>query len=91
MKLIDLVKAYKGNAKFDVNTVVDDETKDVIVFTNAEIDAVKDEIIGGEIVKFYVSAYINNSPTINVVIKPEEKTPDTPPEEEPGADSGLAE
>lgn len=72
MKLIDFVKAYKGNAKFDVNTVVDDETKDVIVFTNAEMEAVKDEIINGEIVKYFVSAYINTTTTINVVIKPEE-------------------
>ncbi|MCI9082823.1 MAG: hypothetical protein HFI70_11135 [Lachnospiraceae bacterium] len=80
MKLIDLVKAYKGNVKFDVNIVVDDETKDVIVFTNAEMDAVKDEIINGKIVKFFVSAYINNIPTINVIIKPEEKAPSSTPE-----------
>lgn len=90
MNLIDLVKSYKGNAKFDVNTVVDDETKDVIVFTNAEIEAVKDEIINGDIVKFFVSAYINNIPTINVIIRPEEKAPDSAPEEVPDESGELS-
>ncbi|NBH15369.1 hypothetical protein D3Z36_14580 [Lachnospiraceae bacterium] len=90
MNLIDLVKAYKGNAKFDVNTVVDDETKDVIVFTDSEMEAVKDEIINGDIVKFFVSAYINNIPTINVIIRPEEKAPDSAPEEVPDESGELS-
>ena len=80
MKLIELIEKYKGTAKFDVDTISDGESKDAIVFTNAEHEAVKDEIVNGEIVRYYVSAFVNNAPTINVVVKPEEKQPEQLPE-----------
>ncbi|MCM1090033.1 MAG: hypothetical protein NC413_04265 [Muribaculum sp.] len=73
MKLFELVEKYKGTAKFDVNAVADGENKDMIVFANDERNAVKDEIMNGEVLRYTVTKLVNTTPTISVVIKLEEK------------------
>lgn len=79
MKLIDLVSAYKGTARFDVNSVSEDESTDVVVFLSGEEAAIKDSVIGAEVVRFYVSAVKDNVPTLSVSIK-EAENPTTPTE-----------
>lgn len=69
MKLSDLVSAYKGTARFDVNSVAEDESTDVVVFLSGEESAIKDSVTGAEVVRFYVSAVKDNVPTLNVSIK----------------------
>lgn len=81
MKLIDLVSAYKGTARFDVNSVAEDESTDVVVFLSGEEGAIKDSVTGAEVVRFCVSAVKDAVPTLSVSIKPASE-PVTPPESE---------
>lgn len=69
MKLSELVSAYKGTARFDVNSVSEDDSTDVVVFLSGEEGAIKDSVTGAEVVRFYVSAVKDNVPTLNVSIK----------------------
>lgn len=80
MTLIELVKKYKGDARFDVNSVVDDNSEDVVVFLNTEAEAIKESILNAEIVRFRVSGIYDGLPTINVLVREnkESEDPDTP-------------
>lgn len=69
MTLIDLVKKYKGDARFDVNGLVDDNSEDVVVFLNTEADAIKETILNAEVVRFRVSGIHDGLPTINVLVR----------------------
>lgn len=69
MTLIELVKKYKGNARFDVNSVVDDNSEDVVVFMTAEAEAIKDAILNAEIIRFCVSGVHDGLPTISVLVR----------------------
>lgn len=77
MTLIELVKKYKGDARFDVNSVVDDNSEDVVVFLNTEAEAIKESILNAEIVRFRVSGIYDGLPTINVFVR-ENKESDDP-------------
>lgn len=77
MTLIELVKKYKGDARFDVNGLVDDNSEDVVVFLNTEAEAIKENILNAEIVRFRVSGIHDGLPTINVLVR-EGKEPDEP-------------
>lgn len=81
MKMSDLVSVYKGVARFDVNSVSEDESTDVVVFLSGEEGAIKDSVTGAEVVRFYVSAVKDAVPTLSVSIKPASE-PVTPPESE---------
>lgn len=90
MTLLELVKKYKGTAKFNVDGIIDDSREDLVVFMNDEYGAIKDEIINGEVTRYRVAAIVGSVPTIDVVVKlkvesepePEPVIPDTPPENE---------
>lgn len=69
MTLIDLVKKYKGDARFDVNGLVDDNSEDVVVFLNNEAEAIKDTILNADVVRFRVSGIHDGLPTINVLVR----------------------
>lgn len=69
MKLQELVKKYKGTARFDVNAIVDDNIEDVIVFQNTEVDALKDGILNADIVRFTVAEIISGIPTIKADVR----------------------
>lgn len=88
MKLSDLVSAYKGTARFDVNIVSDDESTDVVVFLSGEEGAIKDSVTGADVVRFYVSAVKDNVPTLNVSIKTAAQ-PVTPPENESNGNESV--
>lgn len=94
MTLIELVKKYKGNARFDVNGLVDDNSEDVVVFLNTEAEAIKESILNAEVVRFRVSGIYDGIPTINVLVRETkeandlvdseaEKTEDTTDQENP--------
>lgn len=80
MTLLELVKKYRGTAKFNVDGIIDDAREDLVVFMNSEYDAIKDEIINGEVTRYNISAFASNVPTIDVVVKlkTEDEQPDTP-------------
>lgn len=69
MKLQELVKKYKGNARFDVNAIVDDNIEDVIVFQNTEVDALKDSVLTADVVRFTVSEIVSGVPTIKADVR----------------------
>lgn len=69
MTLIELVKKYKGDARFDVNGLVDDNSEDVVVFLNTEAEAIKDTILNADVVRFRVSGIHDGLPTINVLVR----------------------
>lgn len=69
MTLIELVKKYKGNARFDVNGLVDDNSEDVVVFMTSEAEAIKDTILNAEVVRFCVSGIHDGLPTISVLVR----------------------
>lgn len=69
MKLQELVKKYKGNARFDVNAIVDDNIEDVIVFQNTEVDALKDGVLNADVVRFTVSEIVSSIPTIKADVR----------------------
>lgn len=69
MKLQELVKKYKGNARFDVNAIVDDSIEDVIVFQNTEVDALKDSVLTADVVRFTVSEIVSGVPTIKADVR----------------------
>lgn len=69
MKLQELVKKYKGNARFDVNAIVDDNIEDVIVFQNTEVDALKDSVLNADVVRFTVSEIVSSIPTIKADVR----------------------
>lgn len=84
MILLELVKKYKGTAKFNVDGIIDDAREDLVVFMNNEYSAIKDEIINGEVTRYCVAAIVGNIPTIDVVVKPKvESEPEPEPEPEP--------
>lgn len=74
MKLTDLVSAYKGVARFDVNSVAEDGNEDVVVFLSGEENAIKDSVINAELVRFHVSGVDGGIPTLNILVR---KTADT--------------
>lgn len=78
MKLIELVKKYKGEARFDVNRIVEYDDEDVIVFKADEAEAIKDDILNAEVTQFTVTGVSNGVPTISVRVKEAEPTEDTP-------------
>ena len=55
MKLSELVNAYKGEVRFDVNRIVDYNDEDVIVFKGDEAGAIKDTILNVEVNQFTVT------------------------------------
>lgn len=69
MKLQELVKKYKGTARFDVNAIVDDNIEDVIVFQNTEVDALKDSVLNADVVRFTVSEIVSGIPTIKAEVR----------------------
>lgn len=69
MKLQELVKKYKGNARFDVNAIVDDNIEDVIVFQNTEVDALKESVLNADVVRFTVSEIVSGVPTIKADVR----------------------
>lgn len=82
MTLIELVKKYKGDARFDVNSFVDDNSEDVVVFMNNEADAIKENILNAEVVKFRVSGIHDGVPTINVLVREETESAEDKPTED---------
>lgn len=77
MTLVELVKKYKGDARFDVNNFVDDNSEDVVVFMDTEVEAIKENILNAEVVRFRVSGIHDGVPTINVLVR-EATEPDEP-------------
>ena len=69
MKLQEFVKKYKGNARFDVNAIVNDNVEDVIVFQNTEVDALKDSVLNSDVVRFSVAEIVSGVPTIKADVK----------------------
>lgn len=69
MKLQELVKKYKGTARFDVNEIVDDNIQDVIVFQNTEVDALKDRVLTADVVRFMVYEIVSGVPVIKVDVR----------------------
>lgn len=96
MTLLELVKKYKGTAKFNVDGIIDDAREDLVVFMNNEYSAIKDEIINGEVTRYCVAAIVGNIPTIDVVVKPkiasepepEQQPATTKPEDPPEPETG---
>ena len=69
MTLKELVKKYKGTARFDVNAIVNDNVEDVIAFQNTEVDAIKDSILNADVVRFMVYDIISGIPTIKADVR----------------------
>lgn len=80
MKLLDLVKKYKGTTRFDVNAVVDDNVEDVVVFLNSEIDAIKENIVNSDVVRFRVTEIVEGIPVIKVDVREAENEPGSIPD-----------
>lgn len=85
LTLLDLVKRYKGDARFDVNILREDNIEDVVVFMGAEADAIKDAVLNAEVSNFRVSAVDKSGiPTLTVLVREtaEPETPDSTPTDE---------
>ena len=80
MKLSELVNAYKGEVRFDVNRIIDYNDEDVIVFKGDEAGAIKDTILNAEVNRFTVTGVSAGVPTINVwVLEAAAAEGDNPP------------
>lgn len=75
MKLIDLVNAYKGDVRFDVNIVADDGIADVVVFVNGEESAIKESVLNSVVSNFRVTGIYDSVPTVNVLVKEDDTKP----------------
>lgn len=88
MKLVELVKKYKGDVRFDVNRIVDYDDEDVIVFKGEEVEAIKESILNADVTQFTVTGVSGGVPTINVRVLEtsgeagDNNVPDTPDEGE---------
>ena len=89
MKLSELVNAYKGEVRFDVNRIVDYNDEDVIVFKGDEAGAIKDTILNAEVNQFTVTGVSAGVPTINVrVLEAAAAEGDNPPAVDGGENKG---
>ena len=89
MKLSELVNAYKGEVRFDVNRIIDYNDEDVIVFKGDEAGAIKDTILNAEVNRFTVTGVSAGVPTINVrVLEAAAAEGDHPPAVDGGENKG---
>lgn len=86
MKLQEMVKKYKGTCRFDVNAIVNDNVEDVVGFLNSEIDAIKENIVNADVVRFRVSDICEGIPTIKIDVKETADAGETGSPSESGTD-----
>ncbi len=67
--VLELVKRYKGEAKFDVKLLEAGDKKNLVNFASGEYEAIRDEILNAEVM-YFTSINKNSSvPTIEILIE----------------------
>lgn len=83
--VLELVKRYKGEAKFDVKLSEAGEKKSLVNFASGEYEAIRDEILNAEVIHFTSINKNSSIPTIEILIEKlavEETESDTKEEQE---------
>lgn len=85
--VLELVKKYKGEAKFDVKLLENGDKKNLVSFVSGEYEAIKDEILNAEVMHFTSINKNSSIPTIEILIEKlvvKETEPET--EQDEGSD-----
>lgn len=88
--VLELVKKYKGEAKFDVKLLENGDKKNLVSFASGEYEAIKDEILNAEVLHFTSINKNSSVPTIEILIEKlavKETEPETKLEQGDGSDS----
>lgn len=88
--VLELVKRYKGEAKFDVKLLEAGDKKNLVNFASGEYVAIKDEILNAEVMHFTSINKNSSVPTIEILIEKlavKETEPETKEEQENGSTS----
>ena len=86
--VLELVKMYKGEAKFDVKLLEAGDKKNLVNFASGEYGAIKDEILNAEVMHFTSINKNSSVPTIEILIEKlavKETEPGTKEEQETGS------
>lgn len=67
--VLELVKKYKGEAKFDVKLLENGDKKNLVNFASGEYEAIKDEILNAEVMHFTSINRNSSIPTIEILIE----------------------
>lgn len=67
--VLELVKRYKGEAKFDVKLLEAGDKKNLVNFASGEYGAIKDEILNAEVMHFTSINKNSSVPTIEILIE----------------------
>ena len=67
--VLELVKRYKGEAKFDVKLLENGDKKNLVNFASGEYEAIKDEILNAEVMHFTSINKNSSIPTIEILIE----------------------
>lgn len=67
--VLELVKKYKGEAKFDVKLLEDGDKKNLVSFVSEEYEAIKDEILNTEVMHFTSINKNSLVPTIEILVE----------------------
>lgn len=88
--VLELVKKYKGEAKFDVKLLENGDKKNLVNFASGEYEAIKDEILNAEVMHFTSINKNSSIPTIEILIEKlaaKETDSETKPEQGEDSDS----
>lgn len=67
--VLELVKRYKGEAKFDVKLLEAGDKKNLVNFASGEYEAIRDEILNAEVMHFTSINKNSSVPTIEILIE----------------------
>lgn len=67
--VLELVKKYNGEAKFDVKLLENGDKKNLVSFVSGEYEAIKDEILNTEVMHFTSINKNSSIPTIEILIE----------------------
>ena len=88
--VLELIKRYRGEAKFDVKLLENGDKKNLVSFASGEYEAIKDEILNAEVLHFTSINKNSSIPTIEILIEKlaiKETGPEMKPEQGDGSDS----
>lgn len=85
--VLELVKRYKGEAKFDVKLLEAGNKKNLVSFASGEYGAIKDEILNAEVMHFTSINKNSSVPTIEILIEKLAVEKKDEPVTEPGTEN----
>lgn len=85
--VLELVKRYKGEAKFDVKLLEAGDKKNLVNFASGEYGAIKDEILNAEVMHFTSINKNSSVPTIEILIEKLAVEKEDEPVTQPGTEN----